>query len=131
MSGVVKSPPSGLAKRGRALWRALHASIEYEDHEELLVLETCRTVDMIDELAAVIAGEGVTSTGSTGQKVVHPAVPELRQQQAALTRLVTALNLSDVLDGQSGDVGLSRLISSQASAAANARWAKSKRARGA
>ncbi|MBO0979896.1 P27 family phage terminase small subunit [Microbacterium sp. SD291] len=123
--------PSELKKRGRALWAELHERLEFDPHEDELVLEVCRAVDTIDALAETIEQDGVTSTGSMGQTVVHPAIPELRQQQAGLSRLVATLNLSDAMDGSNGQVALSRAISSQAQAAANARWAKSKRARGA
>ena len=125
------TPPRVLGKRGRALWRELHEQLEFDAHESAIVLEACRTVDAIDALQAAIDADGYMSTGSMGQTVVHPAVAELRQQQASLARLLTTLNLGAALEGQSGAVGMSRAISAQASAAANARWAKSKRARGA
>ncbi|KAA9154220.1 hypothetical protein F6B41_02780 [Microbacterium lushaniae] len=125
------APPKGLGKRGRALWRDLHDQLEYDAHESTIVLEACRTVDAIDNLQAVIDRDGYTIAGSTGQTVVHPAVAELRQQQAGLTRLLTALNLSAALEGQAGAVALSRAVSAQATAAANARWSRSKGARGA
>lgn len=131
MADSQKRPPAALGRRGKALWRVLHSELEFDAHEEAIVLEACRTADVIDDLAAVVEKAGVMSTGSTGQVVVHPAVPELRQQQAALSRLLTSLNLSDALDGGSGQVAISRAISSSAQAAANARWNRSKGARGA
>lgn len=131
MADSQKRPPSMLGRRGKALWRVLHNDLEFDAHEEAIVLEACRTADVIDDLADVIEKAGVMATGSTGQVVVHPAVPELRQQQAAFSRLLTALNLSDALDGSSGQVAVSRAISTSAQAAANARWNRSKGARGA
>ena len=123
-------PPRELGRRGRVLWRELHEVLEYESHETVIVVEACRTVDAIGELAAALETDGYMTSGSTGQRVVHPAVAELRQQQQSLVRLLTSLNLDAALAG-GGQVGLARAISSQASTAANARWAKSKRARGA
>ena len=125
------APPEVLRERGAALWRDLHESLEFDVHETPVVLEACRTADAIDELAAVIDRDGYMSTGSAGQAIVHPAVSELRQQQQNLIRLLTTLNIDAALEGASGAVGLSRAISAQASAAANARWQKSKAARGA
>ncbi len=120
------SPPKGLRRRGRALWRVLHERLEYDPHEAELVLETCRTVDAIESLQSVIDRDGYTVAGSTGQTIVHPAVAELRQQQVGLTRLLTTLNLTAALEGTAGAVGLSRATSDQASAAANARWSRSR-----
>ncbi len=125
------SPPRVLARRGRALWRALHADLEFDAHESEIVLEACRTADTIDQLQAAVDEQGVTALGSMGQTIVHPAVAEIRQQQASLSRLLTTLNLNAALEGQTGDVAMQRAISAQASAAANARWARSKGARGA
>jgi hypothetical protein len=125
------SPPRGLSRRGRSLWRQLHADLEYDPHETEVVLEACRTADAIDELHAVIARDGYTIAGSTGQTVVHPAVAELRQQQASLSRLLAGLNLSAAFEGEAGGVAQARTISAQAAAASNARWAKSRKARSA
>lgn len=123
--------PRVLGERGRELWRELHETLEYDAHESAVVLEACRTVDAIDSLSAIIASAGYMAAGSTGQAVVHPAVAELRQQQASFSRLLTSLNLSAALDGQAGAVGMARAVSTQASVAANARWSKSRGARGA
>lgn len=124
-------PPDDLETRGEALWVDVNRDLEFDDHELVLLFEACRTVDVIDRLAEAVDRDGVLSTGSTGQPVIHPAVPELRQQQATLARLVTALNLSEALSGTPGAVGAARAISTQAQAAANARWRRSKGARGA
>jgi len=129
--GKKPAPPKVLGKRGRALWRELHELLEFDTHETALVLEACRSVDTIDNLQAVIDADGYTTVGSMGQTVVHPAIAELRQQQQGLVRLLSSLNISAALEGETGAVGMARAISSQATAAANARWSKSKKARGA
>lgn len=133
MSEVKKSPvpPAELGDRGSVLWVALHQDLEFDTHELQVLLEACRAADLIDRLAAAVEADGVLTTGSTGQKVVHPAVPELRQQQATFARLMGALNLSEALEGTPGAVAAARAISSQAQKAANARWSRSKGARGA
>lgn len=119
--------PKVLKRRGRGLWRDLMAKYEFDEHEVPVLLESCRAVDRIDALEEAIARDGLMISGSTGQSVLHPAVAELRQQQAALARLLTQLNL----DAAEGGVAMSRQVSSAAQAAANARWARSRAARGA
>ncbi|NYE19460.1 P27 family phage terminase small subunit [Microbacterium immunditiarum] len=91
--GKAPTPPRGLGKRGRAFWRQLHADYEFEVAQTEVLIEACRTLDRLEALDAVIADEGVTSEGSMGQRIVHPAVQEARQLQITLTRLVAALEL--------------------------------------
>ena len=63
---------------------------------ELRLLEqVCATADAVAALEAVIAEEGQTATGSTGQTVVHPAVSECRQQRIAFGRLLGQMALPD------------------------------------
>lgn len=119
--------PKVLKRRGRGLWRDLVKKYEFDEHEVPVLLEACRALDRIDALEDAIDSDGLMIGGSTGQRVLHPAVPELRQQQATLARLLTQLNLN----AAEGAVAMSRQISSAAQAAANARWARSKAARGA
>ena len=118
--------PQVLEKRGRQIWKSLSEKYEFDDHEREVLLEFCRVLDRIDSLSGRVDSDGVMIAGSQGQQVLHPAVAEIRQQQQAAGRLLTQLNLPDA----EGDVALSRQISSQAQAAANARWQRSKRARG-
>lgn len=89
----VPPPPKGLGRRGRAFWKELQGELEFDAAATQTLVEACRTLDRLEELDAVIAAEGVTSTGSMGQTVVHPAVAEARQMQAGWSRLVTALDL--------------------------------------
>jgi hypothetical protein len=49
----------------------------------------------IAELEALVASDGLVTTGSTGQVRVHPAVAELRHQRAAYARLLADLGLDD------------------------------------
>jgi len=91
--GKSPAPPRGLGKRGRAFWRRLHEDFDFELAQTEVLIEACRTLDRLEALDAVIADEGVTATGSMGQRIVHPAVAEARQLQITLTRLVAALEL--------------------------------------
>lgn len=121
MSDTVKAPPVELGSRGRALWGDLWGTYEFDPHETEMVMETCRTLDVIDKLTESIEVDGVMITGSQGQKVLNAAVAELRQQQAAFARLVGQLNL---LDAELGSAMSAR--SSGARAAAQARWREKK-----
>lgn len=88
-------PPADLADNGRSLWLAVLGEYELERHEELLLAQACRTVDLLDALAARVAADGEMLDGR-----VHPAVVEARQQRIALARLVAALRLPS---GDEGD----------------------------
>lgn len=95
MADQVRRPPVGLQARGRRFWKDTLEAYELTDGELSLLAEVCRTMDTLDELARIVAAEGATTTGSQGQKVVHPAVAEARQQRLALHRLLAALALPD------------------------------------
>ena len=82
-----------LGPSGRAFWDALTADLEFDAHETRYLLEACRTLDVIDGLAAAVEADGLMIAGSMGQRVIHPAVAEVRQQQASFVRLVGALHL--------------------------------------
>ena len=106
-----------LGARGRQFWDAQQAQLEFDPHEEAVLLEACRTLDTIDSLARAVKTDGVMLVGSQGQPVLNGAVPELRQQQAALARLIIQLNLdaTDVAGAVSAKSAASR-------AAAQKRW---------
>ena len=85
--------PSGLQASGRRLWRWAADVYEFEVHEELLLLEACRTVDRLDRLAAEAFAGSVTVTNFKGDQVAHPAMVEARQQAVVLSRLLATLRL--------------------------------------
>lgn len=87
--------PKGLGTRGARFWRVTVADFELAAGELQLLAECCRTLDTLDTLAAVVAEDGPTSTGSAGQVIVHPAIGEARQQRLTLHRLLAALALPD------------------------------------
>ena len=126
-SDVMTDTPKILGARGGKLWADLQATLEFDPHEEALLLEVCRTLDLIDALALSVDSHGVMIGGSAGQDVLNPAVSELRQAQQSYARLVTMLNLNEAATGAS----IISATSASASAAANARWSKVKRARNA
>jgi Phage terminase, small subunit len=55
----------------------------------------CATEDTMAELEALVKSDGLLSTGSKNQTVIHPAVIELRQQRAAFARLLVQLSLNE------------------------------------
>ncbi|MGM1017334.1 MAG: hypothetical protein ACQEW8_07345 [Actinomycetota bacterium] len=89
------APPDGLGERGTALWSALTRDIEFAPQEAEVLVEACRTLDRIDDLTDVLDRDGTMISGSMGQRILHPAVAEVRQLQAAFVRLSGALNLPE------------------------------------
>lgn len=85
-------PPRDLARSGRALWRAVVADFDLEEHERALLHEAARTRDLCDALQAQLDADGLMSESSQGVRV-HPAAVELRQQRIVLARLLAALNV--------------------------------------
>src|SRR4051812_17807405 len=92
-SSSKRPPPAGLAARGRAFWRATVADYELSNHEMLVLLEVCRTIDEIDVLRAALAADGATVPGSKKQPRSHPAFSEMRAARTSLARLLKVLAL--------------------------------------
>lgn len=105
--------------RGAAFWRSVTADFEPDDGEAALLVEACRTLDMLDELAAAVARDGLMVKGSTGQPVTHPAVSEARQQRVTLARLLKALDFGD-----EDAPAVSSRASDHARYAAQERWSR-------
>ncbi len=118
MTGT-KAPPAGLRRSGRAFWRSVLAAYELDARDEPVLLEVCRTLDEVDLLREVVDRDGVTSTGSAGQVVEHPALTGLRAHRATLDRLLLRLALPD-------ERGLAprSAASLAAQKAAQSRWAR-------
>jgi len=88
-------PPVGLADRGAAFWRSVHATWLLNVDESELLTEVCHTLDTVEALQLVINRDGVTATGSMGQVKTHPALAELRGSRLLLSRLLSSLALPD------------------------------------
>lgn len=84
--------PDELKPAGRRLWRAVLRDFELGEHEKAVLLEAARTVDLIDELQAVVTEEGVTAPSSQGIRA-HPALVEARQQRLTLAKLLASLRI--------------------------------------
>ena len=90
-----EQPPEGLGARGLAFWDALTGPMGFAVQEREYLIEACRTLDRIDDLSGRIASDGSVIAGSMGQKILHPAIAEVRMLQASFLRLVGALNLPE------------------------------------
>jgi len=107
--------PRGLDAGGRALWRDITATYDLRA-DELRVLEAaCREADLIAQLQDAMPGEDLIVTGSQGQPVINPLVPELRQHRTTQAALLRQLKLPD-------ESNSAEARSTQAREAANARW---------
>ncbi len=85
-------PPAGLRAPGRALWRAIVTDYVLSRHELVLLLQACRTVDLLDALEAEVRSEGAIVESPQGRRA-NPAAVEARQQRIVLARLLTALRI--------------------------------------
>ena len=124
MTTTKPKPPNGLATRGRKFWRDVVDEFDLTDAERHLLHEACRSLDRIDALEALVATEGQTVTGSTGQTVLHPAIAEARQQRLVLGRLVKQLELPDEDTPPTSSMNTDR-----ARYAAQQRWSRAGRRR--
>lgn len=88
-----KAPP-GLKVAGKRLWTSVVALFDLGAQEAALLREACRTVDLLDDLEAILKRDGAVIDSPQGKKA-HPAAVEARQQRIALARLVAALRLPD------------------------------------
>jgi hypothetical protein len=115
-------PPADLARRGAAFWRATVGLFALNESENRLLHECCRILDELEQLRDVIVADGVTTAGSQGQPVAHPALAAASSHRALLGRLLTQLNLPY-------DEDESTLLSPaqvRATKAAQVRWANAK-----
>ncbi len=97
---MVKKNPGTPRSPGQAFRDKVTKTFDVEDSgpawaEQLEVAAS--TIDLVAELEALIRDEGLMQDG-LHQRVIHPAVRELRAQRLALTRMLAALGLSE--DGE-------------------------------
>lgn len=87
-------PPTGLRAAGRRFWKTVHERYSgLEPAESALLVECCKTLDVIADLEAAVRQHGAMVTGSQGQAVLNPAVGEQRLQRQMLGRLLDQLGL--------------------------------------
>lgn len=110
-------PPAGLkAKQAETLWREVTGTYELRADELRILEDACREVDLVERLEVELSKAELVVKGSMGQPVANPLVQEIRQHRQVVKGLLAALKLPD----EDGSVSGSR--SSQARAAAQARW---------
>lgn len=93
------SPPEGLRAPGQRLWDSILDVYDLDEHEQALLVETVRTVDLLDLLEQELVADGPIISSPQGLKA-HPAAVEARQQRIALARLLAVLRLPN---GEAGD----------------------------
>jgi hypothetical protein len=114
------NPPRGLGSRGQDLWTSITQGLpddwELDEREHQVLALASRQADDLALLEAEIETHGVTTTGSQGQVVIAPMVPEARQARLAISRLLNMLALPDVEDLPRSQASL------RAERAARSRW---------
>ena len=105
--------PAGLTDAGTALWADVTGKYTLRADELRTLEAACRAADRVAVMELERDG-AVMSTGSTGQPVVHPLIPEIRAHEAQIASLLAKLKLPDDSAGEQV---------SQQRAAAQSRWA--------
>lgn len=85
--------PGGLGVSGRRLWESVTGTYDLDVHEELLLMQACRTADLLDRLSAAAAKGGLTVVNAKGDTVANPVITEHRQQSLVLARLLASLRM--------------------------------------
>ena len=117
--------PSDLRVAGARLWTAITGDVPDEvelDARDIEYLSrACRLTDTAADLAAVVARDGIMVPTKHGIRV-HPAAIELRQTEAAISRLLGLVDMDASEGSQSAK-------SRAARAAARKRWANAGQSR--
>lgn len=99
--------PSGLAAKGRRLWRELTELHDFGPAERVIVEEACRIADRLDRLDALITGKKdawlrfrSSEDGTEVTVTIDQALSEARQQANQLKQLIAALRLPDEQSGK-------------------------------
>lgn len=97
------STPSKLGVRGKRLWKSLLAQDDSLDDElspmREVALAACYAADRVDQLEELARTVAPVAEGKSGE-AMHPVFAEVRQQEAILARLITALRLPDEATGK-------------------------------
>ncbi|MGW8953032.1 hypothetical protein [Streptomyces sp. NPDC055709] len=92
--------PADLGESGARLWDAALADQEFDVHEELLLLQACRTADLLDRLSSAARRGDLTVKNGKGDQVANPVVTEHRQQSLVLARLLASLRMPSGEEGE-------------------------------
>jgi phage terminase small subunit len=89
-------PPACLGFAGAALWRRITTEYRFDDAGGQAVLEqSCRCLDLAEELRQAIADHGATGTTEGGALRVHPAVAAEISARNSCARLIRQLGVND------------------------------------
>ncbi|BCL20294.1 hypothetical protein ACPCBX_13610 [Streptomyces tuirus] len=101
--------PRELGESGRRLWESVVEHYDLDVHEELLLLQACRSADLLDRLARRADGAELTVVNAKGEQVTAPWITEHRQQSLVLARLLASMRMpSGEEDGRPQRRGASR-----------------------
>ncbi|MEE1819333.1 hypothetical protein PUR59_30505 [Streptomyces sp. SP18ES09] len=89
----VTPAPVGLDDSGTRLWESVADGFELDVHEQLLLLQACRTADLLDRLALEASRGRLTVRNAKGEEVTNPVITEHRQQSLVLARLLASLRM--------------------------------------
>jgi hypothetical protein len=90
---AVTPTPGGLADSGTRLWESVADGYDLDVHEQLLLLQACRTADLLDRLAEESGRGRLTVKNAKGEEVTNPVITEHRQQSLVLARLLASLRM--------------------------------------
>jgi phage terminase small subunit len=110
-----------LKPAGRAFWRRVTAVYELAPGETALLVQACKTLDVLARIDRALAREGLVVAGSTGQRRAHPLVAARADQVRTLETVIRGMCLPQPWEAE----GSRR--SPQQQAAVMERW---RRARG-
>jgi len=108
MAAKIPRTPKGVGTVGRRLWLEVVGEHELTQAETAILTATCRTITVLERIAAELESGGLTCENSRGEVVSSPLVVEQRQQSACLTRLIASLRLPDDSDARPQRRGAAR-----------------------
>ncbi|MGI8682420.1 MAG: hypothetical protein ACR2JO_09920 [Mycobacteriales bacterium] len=105
MTATAPRVPPGVRPAGARVWRAIVADYELDPHELSLLTQVVRTIDTLEDLAALVDKQGPLIEGRA-----NPALVEARMQRIVLSRLLATLRvpLGDETDGRPQRRGAAR-----------------------
>jgi hypothetical protein len=104
MGQGIPRAPSGSGPEGRRLWSSVLREFDLSGHEIAVLRQAVRAADRCEDLAAVLAETGLTTTTAHGSVKLNPVASELRAAELGLCRLLLCLKipLGGVDDEQAG-----------------------------
>lgn len=82
---------------------ALPEGMEFDERESAILDLAVGMADAIEALEQLVEEQGLTVKGSQGQERFNPAVTELRQQRASLSRMLGMLRIPEDAGGVQKD----------------------------